>query len=175
MATLYLLRHGNAGFGGPDTDDHDRKLNPPGEHASLAIGRYLDRHLAASGATLDLVLCSTALRTRQTWQHIATCLDDTPRVQFEAALYLCGAVALHQRIRALPEAAQNVMIVGHNPGLHEAALFYCGGDGNGVVSQLHLEFPPAGLAVLHFDPPWIGIAGQQGRLQDFITPRNLQI
>ncbi|MFP6771058.1 MAG: histidine phosphatase family protein [Alphaproteobacteria bacterium] len=173
MATLYLLRHGNAGFGGPDTDDHDRALNPAGRRASLAMGRHISRRLANSGASLDLVLCSTAARTRQTWDCLAACLDHPAPIEFEPPLYLAGVVALHQRIRALPESAERVMLIGHNPGLHEAALFYCGGRGDVVLSQLQLEFPPAALAVLRFEQPWSGVAGQAGGLREFVTPRDL--
>jgi phosphohistidine phosphatase len=65
------------------------------------------------------------------------------------------------------------MLIGHNPGLHEAALFYCGGRGDVVLSQLQLEFPPAALAVLRFEQPWSGVAGQAGGLREFVTPRDL--
>jgi phosphohistidine phosphatase len=169
MGVLYLLRHGDAGLGGPALDDHDRPLNPAGQGAVLAIGR----HMAELAMRLDQVLCSTALRTRQTWEGIARCLDNPPEAEYLSALYLSGAVALQQRIRALPEAAETVMIIGHNPGLHEAAVFYCGAGDDVVVSQLHLNFPPAALAVLHFQDPWAKLSGQTGRLQKFVGPPDL--
>lgn len=166
MAALFLLRHGNAGFGGPNVDDHDRSLNQTGVQASRAVGAsFVHRPV-----TFDLVLCSTAWRARQTWEQAAPYLDSPPDADYKRDLYLASAGALQQRIKDLPDRAENVIIIGHNPGLHEIALFYCGGGDDDVVSHLGLEFPPAALAVFHFDQPWADLAGGAGRLLDFVTP-----
>ncbi len=169
MPTLYLLRHGNAGFGGPAQQDRDRTLNPAGEHAAILVGRYL----AQRPVRLDLALCSTAQRTRQTWALVAAELDDPPEAEFDEALYLCSGAALQQRLRELPVEAETVMIIGHNPGLHETALFYGGGGNGDVIGQLLLDFPPAGLVALQFDHPWAALSQHAGYLQFVVTPRDL--
>ncbi|HJM92649.1 MAG: histidine phosphatase family protein [Alphaproteobacteria bacterium] len=169
MPTLYLLRHGNAGFGGPGKQDRERSLNPAGRQASTLVGRYL----AQLPARLDLILCSAAERTRQTWALVADELDNPPAAEFDEALYLCSGAALRQRLRELPQGAESVMIIGHNPGLHEAALFYSGADSGDMLGQSLLDFPPATLAALKFEQPWAGASRQAGQLRFVITPRDL--
>ncbi|MBT3370965.1 MAG: histidine phosphatase family protein [Rhodospirillaceae bacterium] len=169
MPTLYLLRHGNAGFGGPGQQDQDRALNPAGRQAAALVGRYL----AQMPARLDLVLCSTAERTRQTWALVAAELDNPPQAEFDEALYLCSGAALQQRVRGLPQAADSVMIIGHNPGLYDTALFYSGGGDSDVIGQSLLDFPPAALVALQFDHPWAAASQQAGHLDFVVTPRDL--
>ncbi len=166
MACLYLLRHANAGFGGPDTGDHERPLDPAGQRASRALGAYLAR----PEYRFDIVLCSTAERAQATWREIAAGLEDPPTAEFEQGLYLCPAAALHRRLTQLPKSAETALIVGHNPGLHEAALFYCGGGEDDVVSQLRLDFPPAAMAILRFSQDWGSLSAGSGYLQAFVTP-----
>jgi len=169
VPTLYLLRHGNAGFGGPGQQDRERALNPAGRQAATLVGRYLAR----LPARLDLVLCSAAERTRQTWALVAAELDNPPEAEFDEALYLCSGAALRQRVGGLPETAESVMIIGHNPGLHETALFYSGAGGGDVIGQLLLDFPPAGLVGLEFDQPWAAAAQQAAHLRFVVSPKEL--
>ena len=169
MPTLYLLRHGDAGFGGPDRNDHDRVLNQVGERAALLVGQYL----AQLSVRFDLVLCSSAARTRQTWELVASRLPNPPDVRFERSLYLCGAQAMEEQIRALPKEADTVMIVAHNPDIHEIALLYSGIAGGDAIAKLQLAFPPTGLAALHFSRPWADLARRTGRLLFFVVPRDL--
>ncbi len=169
MPTLYLLRHGNASFGGPEQDDHDRALNQAGERAALLVGQYL----AQLSPRLDLVLCSSAQRTRRTWELVASCLPKPPEARFERTLYLGGAPVLQQCIGALPSQVETAMIVAHNPGLHEIALSYTGTAKNEAIASLHLEFPPAGLAALQFERPWPELSQRAGRLLFYVVPRDL--
>jgi phosphohistidine phosphatase len=169
MPTLYLLRHANAAFGGPELTDHDRALNQAGERAALLVGQYLAQLLVR----LDLVLCSSALRTRQTWQLVASCLRQPPDAQVEKTLYLCGPRALQQYIRRLPDEAGSAMIVGHNPDVHQAALFYSGSGDGDLLARLQLDYPPAGLAVLQFERPWAELRRHTGRLQCYAAPSDL--
>ncbi len=169
MPTLYLLRHGNAGFGGPEQDDHDRALNQTGAQAALLVGQYL----AQLSVRLDLVLCSSAQRTRQTWELVASRLPDPPEVRFERTLYMCGAPALQQCIHALPNRVETTMIVAHNPDLHEVALFYSDGGDKDLRLRLQLDYPPAGLVALQFERPWAELRRHAGRLQYYVVPRDL--
>ena len=169
MPALYLLRHGNAGLGSAEQNDHDRALNQTGERAALLLGQYLAR----LSVPLDLVLCSSALRTRQTWERVASCLRSPPDARFERTLYLCGARAMRRCIGALPDEAEAVMIIAHNPDLHEIARFYAGMGDSDMIENLQLDYPPGGLAVLQFDQPWAELQHHPGHLQYYVVPRDL--
>ena len=69
MKTLLLLRHAKSAWSDPRLDDHDRPLNGRGERAAKAMAD----HIAREGPRPDLILCSTAMRTRQTLAPLAAC------------------------------------------------------------------------------------------------------
>ena len=117
VRTLHLLRHGKSSWKDGALDDHDRPLSKRGRRAAAVLAD----HLARSGLAPDLVLCSSALRARQTFDLIARALKP-PRVIVERALYEAGPRRLLRYLRELPESAQCVLLVGHNPALHELAL-----------------------------------------------------
>ena len=67
--TLAVLRHAKA-VQDPGLDDKDRALTKRGlRDATAAGGRLREAQLIP-----DLVLCSTALRTRQTWEQVRAAL-----------------------------------------------------------------------------------------------------
>lgn len=112
--TLILLRHSKAAWpqGFPDIQ---RPLTGRGRRDAPAVGRWLRRQ----APPLDLVVCSPALRARQTWDLAATQLDAEPPVRYEAELYGTGAEVHLLLTRELPQEASVVALVAHNPGLEE--------------------------------------------------------
>jgi phosphohistidine phosphatase len=80
--TLILIRHAKSDWEHPALDDHDRPLNARGQRSAPRIGAWL----AAQGLAPDAVLCSTARRTRETWQGIATRLPGAPEPVFSHGL-----------------------------------------------------------------------------------------
>lgn len=72
--TFILIRHAKSDWDDPLLDDHDRPLNPRGHPSAPRIGKWL----SAQGVIPDTVLCSSALRTRETWNGIATHLSTPP-------------------------------------------------------------------------------------------------
>uniref|UniRef100_A0A7C4LLY9 Histidine phosphatase family protein n=1 Tax=Schlesneria paludicola TaxID=360056 RepID=A0A7C4LLY9_9PLAN len=115
MKTLLLLRHGKSSWDDPDQDDHSRPLKPRGRKAAKRIGRWLqDAQLP-----VDLVLCSTAARARDTWAYVADQLQNVPRVEFLHDLYHCPVTGFVQVLRDLPDSVMCVLVVGHNPGMED--------------------------------------------------------
>jgi phosphohistidine phosphatase len=112
MTTLVVLRHAKAdrpaGVG-----DEDRPLTQRGHADAAAAGAWL----AARGYRPDLVLCSPAKRTRQTWRGVAVALTgpDTPDVHFEQALYHGDAEDALDLLRQVPATVRSVLVIGHNP------------------------------------------------------------
>jgi len=111
-ARLLLLRHAEAqNAPGPD---HQRPLTAAGRRAAAELGAQL----RARGIRPDCVLCSPALRTRQTWQALALHCE---AVRFEAALYGAGAAELLAHCAALESRVSCALLIGHNPGISALA------------------------------------------------------
>lgn len=108
--TLVILRHAKAARPG-GVSDFDRPLTERGHADAAAAGQWL----ASSGYRPDLVLCSPARRTRQTWHGVALALDRAPHVRYEPELYEAGSAQLLTLLRGLEPEPATVLLVGHNP------------------------------------------------------------
>ncbi|MBU2670040.1 histidine phosphatase family protein [Actinoplanes bogorensis] len=143
--TLVLLRHAKAET--PDErSDFDRKLTTVGETDADAAGAWLaDERLHP-----DLVLCSAAARTRQTWQGVSIALAQaqpgggTPEVRYEQSLYSGGPTEVFDLLRKVPETVRTVLVVGHNPTMSEVSTLMIPDDQYDGVDMI---MKTAGLAV----------------------------
>lgn len=170
MKTLVLLRHAKSSWDNDSLSDHDRPLAPRGRRAAPAIAERL-REL---GVLPDFVLSSTSVRTRQTVQLASDHLD-SPTVEFEESIYLAGPGRLMRTAQETPDAVDTLMLVGHNPGMHEVALALVDETATGIeINRLEAKYPTAAAAVIEFDvDSWAKIAPGQGQLQHFIRPKDL--
>ncbi|MFZ4806938.1 MAG: SixA phosphatase family protein [Hyphomicrobiaceae bacterium] len=172
MLTLTLLRHAKSAWDDPTLDDHERPLAPRGEKAAPMIGRHLARTVTAP----DLVLCSTAMRTRQTLALVLLEMSAKPaEILYEDALYLATPSQLRGRLADVATTTGHVMMVGHNPGLHALALELTGTGPKRAVVQLAKKFPTAALAVIDFPEAaaWADVHPATGTLRTFVAPRDL--
>jgi len=163
LKTLYILRHAKAAPEGRE-GDAERPLTKNGRKAAAAMGGYL----AGLEPLPALVLCSTSLRTRQTLDEVLPAFSLEPRLLFEDALYLAGASRLLDRLQRLPEPVGAVLLIGHNPGLHQLAASLASEPG-----ELAESFPTAALAVLRISGRWSALRPHQAKLTDFKTPKSL--
>jgi len=170
MKTLVLLRHAKSSWDDDTLSDHDRPLAPRGRRAAPAIAA----RLRDVGVLPDFVLSSTSVRTRQTLQ-LATDHLGAPAVEFEESLYLAGPGRLLRTTQEVPDSVETLMLVGHNPGMHEFALALVSEDSSGRdVGRLEAKYPTAAAAVFEFDVDrWADIAPGRGSLQHFIRPKDL--
>jgi phosphohistidine phosphatase len=159
---LIVLRHAKSDWP-EDVPDHDRPLAKRGRRDAPAIGRWL----RANGYLPDMVICSTALRTRQTWQLVARQLGESPDVTFEPRAYAASAMTLLYLARELPATCQTALLIGHNPGVSDLASSLAGTSGG------RLSFPTAGVAVLDFDGGWAELAPDGARLAAYVIPADL--
>jgi phosphohistidine phosphatase len=155
--TLIVMRHAKAGElpGGPD---FERALRPRGERDSAAAGRWLAGH----GLRPDLVLCSAARRTRQTWRRVSEELGGEPELSVERRLYQADSDDLAEIIRETGEQVAAVMYVGHNPAAAELV---------GLLTGSEPDFPTAAIAVIALPGNWAGAAPGTGRLVTSWTPK----
>lgn len=165
--TLHLLRHAKSSWDEPDLADADRPLAPRGERAAAKLaGRF-----AGEGVAPRLVLCSSARRARQTLELIRAALPAGCEVRVEDGLYAAGAPELMARLRKLPAGAREVMLVGHNPGIHELALTLAGET---APARLREGLPTGALVSLRLDTDaWTGLARGRGSVIRVLLPRDL--
>ncbi|MEZ5774352.1 MAG: histidine phosphatase family protein [Hyphomicrobiaceae bacterium] len=170
MLTLSLLRHAKSSTDEDTMLDADRPLARRGEKAAPAIGGYMRLH----DLKPDLVLVSTARRTRDTWALIRPHLDCTPEELVEDGLYLASPAALLARLKRLPAAARHVLVVGHNPGLHALALDLVATGRREDITAMGRKFPTCALAVISFtQSSWKDLHPALGALRLYITPAKL--
>lgn len=168
MHQLILMRHAKAEPARPDLADHDRALAPDGREAAAALGV----RLRALGLTPDVVLVSSARRTRDTLQALAS-WDDQPNVEVLDGLYMPTGPQIMGIIRDLRETVRSVLVLGHNPGIHELALnlaeaSHAPGE---ALASLRNGFPTASLAEYLVLTPWRDMKPSLIRLQRFIGPQ----
>ena len=169
---LVLLRHAKAKKPDGTIGDSDRPLNKRGRAAAALMGAHFSR----LGIRPDAVLCSSAMRTRETWTLFAPAAGLTAKPLFEDGLYLAEAEDLLDRVRSLPKRVKAALVIGHNPGLHELALDLAGKGDSLPMAALRERFPTGALAALSFEAKsWPGIEAGSGRLRELLFPRDLQV
>ena len=174
---LMLMRHAKADW--PDVADQKRPLAKRGRHDAPVMGGWLRER----GYLPDVVVCSSARRTRQTWELMAPELGVSPAVTFDDRAYDAGEMALLYLARELPASCQAALLIGHNPAisdlatsLTEPAAGDVAGDAAGDVAGdvagplAGVRFPTAAVAVLEFAGDWAGLAPGGARLLDFAAP-----
>ena len=165
---LLLMRHAKSSWDDPRLSDHARPLNPRGRAAAAAMRGMMQ----AVGLAPDIVLVSSARRTLQTLEALEP-WDDTPLVEPMDALYLADPAQLLQLLHGVAETARSVLVLGHNPGLHDLALLLAGSGDEAIRRRLGEGFPSGALAEFSVPGSWATLGEGGGRLVRFVTPRDL--
>jgi phosphohistidine phosphatase len=172
MRQLLILRHAKSSWDDAATPDRDRPLNARGRR-SVVIVRQAMQDLALAP---DLVLVSTARRTLQTLEALEP-WGDAPLVEPMDNLYLADTGQLMATLNGVAETVRSVLLIGHNPGLHDLATTLAGpramAGGGSAERHLAAGFPTAALAEFLIAAPWRGLDQGGGRLVRFLTPRML--
>lgn len=169
MKTLLLLRHAKSDWGKPCLDDFDRPLNSRGRRAAPRMAVLI----GSEDLSPDLVWCSTAARAWETWSLMAPDLSDDAEVASREDLYLASREELLAVARTAPDYAERLMIVAHNPGLHDLAVSLATTSNvPAELTQLKGGLPTSALAIISFCVDvWADIAN--GRLLRFVRPQQL--
>jgi phosphohistidine phosphatase len=174
MRRLMLLRHAKTETDAPSGKDHDRRLDDRGRSDAADIGAWLarQRHLP------DLVLVSTAVRARQTWDIVDRAMKAVaqPLVADVPELYGAGPSQLLHIIHAVDaQDPKRLLIIGHNPGMHELALALIGGGDAAGRKALADNLPTSGMTVIDFPiKDWNDASFGGGRLELFVSPKLLR-
>jgi len=164
---LLLLRHAKSSWADPGVRDHDRPLNDRGRRAAKVMGD----HVRKQGWIPEVVLCSSARRTCETAALLE--LPATTELAIEHDLYLAEPDTVLHRIRAVDDRAATVMVIGHNPTMHEVALDLVADGNKHALRSLGEKYPTGALAVFDLDGVWPALAPRTAHLAAFVTPRNL--
>ena len=163
MKTLMLLRHAKSSWKDSTLDDQDRPLNRRGKRSADLLRAFL------KGKNLcpEFVLSSPSLRTRQTVEIVFEGTASPPQIHYEQALYLATVAKLLEIISRVGEERNQVVLVGHNPGIEE--LFF-------RLTGIDERFPTATMASLALDiEKWSEAGTAKGNLEWFVTPKQLEI
>lgn len=168
--SLALMRHAKSAWDLGVESDHLRPLNERGRRAVPVIGSYL----AEVGFEPNLVLCSTASRTRETLGRLLRDFAGTPTVRYEPTLYLATREEGLERLRRLGKRWRRVLIIGHNPGLQDLAAHLVGEADRALAGRIAEKFPTAALALLDCAlETWADLTPGAVRAARFVTPKQL--
>jgi phosphohistidine phosphatase len=167
-----LLRHAKAKRPGGGVPDAERALAGRGRRDAHAAGEVL----AQVGPLPELVLCSPARRTRQTWAQasaaLATLEIHAPPVRLEPALYGADPQDVLDLLRGLDADPGVVLVVGHEPTMSAATELLAGPGSNAhALADLRTKFPTSGLAVLRLSGDWAQLTAAGAVLERFSVPR----
>jgi phosphohistidine phosphatase len=166
MKTLHLLRRAKSTWKSPGLDDHDRPLSKRGRETARQIAAYLRR----AKIVPDLVICSTAVRARQTLDPIAQAIKP-PKVVFEKGVYDVAQEKIRKHLRRVPKSADSVLLIGHNPGLHDLALSLVDSDSDELIPPRGGKFPTGAMVSFRFDGAWKKLQPHSATLFSYTTPK----
>jgi phosphohistidine phosphatase len=169
MRRLMLLRHAKSAW--PDgVDDLERPLAKRGRKACALMGRYM----ADEALVADLAVVSTARRARESWELIRPAFGQDIVEHDEPRIYEASAGAILDVVRETRPDVHTLLLIGHNPGLHDLALKLIRKGSPSDLSRLQRKYPTAGLVVIDFKiRRWSEASETHGQLERFQTPKSV--
>lgn len=171
MRRLLLLRHAKTERSEPGVEDHARTLIERGRKDAAKIGAYMAGHALVP----DRVVMSSAARTQETWKFVSAAFRPAPPAMAVERFYDATPHAILAVIKETPAPAHTLLVIAHNPGLHEAALMLIASGDIDARERLREKLPTAGLVIIDFAfDDWSKLHPQSGRLERFVSPKSLE-
>lgn len=171
MRRLLLLRHAKAERSEPGMNDQSRVLIDRGRKDAAKIGTYMAGHALVP----DRVVLSPAARTQETWKYAAAAFHPAPAAMSAERLYDATPHVILGVIKDTPASAHTLLVIGHNPGLHELALMLIAAGDIEARARLREKLPTSGLLLIDFAlDNWSKLHPQSGRLERFVSPKSLE-
>lgn len=171
MKTLILMRHAKSSWSTPGLSDHDRPLNKRGRKAAPVMAAWLAMH----GLVPDTVICSTALRVRETFEAMHAELPELPEPTFHRALYHADPGVLNAHFRGLPNSSNIAMAIAHEPGLSSYAQALGGAEAPAACRRAYVHYPTSAIAVFKARvDTWDALDGPATDFVDFAVPREVK-
>jgi phosphohistidine phosphatase len=170
MKTLFLLRHAKSSWDDPTQRDYDRPLNSRGRDAAAAIGRFF----SAENFAPDVVLSSPSVRTRETLKIVREQHPTLATPRFDDRIYLASLDTLLEVVHAFDASNKKALIVGHNPGLEDLALYLAGHGDTKLRESVAEKLPTGAFLELSIDSDsWSQFTRGAAALNRFVKPRQL--
>jgi phosphohistidine phosphatase len=167
---LVLMRHAKSAWGGGYSNDSERPLDERGRRAAPVMASYL----ADAGGVPDLVLCSNAVRARQTLDRMLHDFTPRPEIRTDEGLYLADQGEILARIRAIEAKWRKVLVIGHNPGLQHLAGRLMARAHPAEAARVEAKFPTAGLVHLAATlESWETLSPDTIAAATFVAPKHL--
>ncbi|MEZ5691112.1 MAG: histidine phosphatase family protein [Rickettsiales bacterium] len=164
---LIILRHGQAVNAGFNEHDHSRELTSRGIKEATEMGELL-----ASGDFIpDKVICSTAQRTRMTFDNIEKALSEPLNVDYLPQIYNASEHEIFNQIVTITDDIKTLMLIGHNPALYQISLTLAKDGDKTMHDNLHTGFPTCSLAIIEFNGKWQDIMLSRSKILLFSTPK----
>ena len=161
MKNLFLLRHAKSSWDNAALADFDRPLSKRGISNAILLSEHIQKH----NITFDLVLSSPSERTQLTLDLVLSSLDHFPTTTLKESIYHASPFSLTQLIKEQDDAINNLLIIGHNPGLHVLTEM--------LTNQSILKFPTCAFAKITNFNHWKDIDTGILNLESLITPKEL--
>lgn len=168
MRRLHLLRHAKSSWELAGQLDHARGLTPRGRDDIELISKQLK----SSGVSPDLIICSSARRTAETLAGLDASIVKDAKVKITDDAYQASTSDLLELLRAVKPKHDSVMLIGHNPSIHDLAVDLA--SGGEELEKLAAKFPTAALAEFKFDGDWSELDSDGAELVSFTTPKQLR-
>ncbi len=162
---LLVVRHAKSDRDRP-VADHERTLSPRGRRDAAALGRHLSQ-----GQAVDLVLCSSAARARETWRLAAAALGTAPELEVRDTLYLASPSAVLAHVRSVGDAVRTLAVVGHEPTQSGLVEQLCATASPSAARAFAEGFVTSAVALLRYDGPWSALGPGSCHLEAFDVPR----
>ena len=169
MLRLYVMRHAKSSWAVPGARDFDRELNDRGRSDLEKIGRVLSH----KNYVPETIICSSAVRTVETYEGIKSALAPAPRITFTQTLYSSG-VDDYMRVIHESNDTASLMIIGHNPMCGSLAYSLIGNGDPAEAEKISYKYPTATVTVLDFElNNWSEVAFGTGILRECLIPSKL--
>ena len=160
MKNLYILRHAKSSWDDFTLKDFDRPLSTRGIQDAELMGNFFK----SKRKVLDLVLSSPSKRTEETLEHFF--IKTSQNIIFNESIYHSSEQNIYSVIKDVEKNINSLMIVGHNPSMHEFSESFSG--------QFIEKFSSCSLASFEFDDEWLNVCENLGTLTEFKIPSELR-
>ena len=162
MKNLFLLRHAKSSWDNAALVDFDRPLSKRGISNAILLSKYIQKN----SISFDLVLSSPSERTQSTLDLVLSSFDPIPTTTFKESIYHASASSLFQLIKEQDDEIDNLLIIGHNPGLHILT--------ETLTNESILKFPTCAFVKITNFNRWKDLDAVILNLESLITPKELK-